>query len=58
MASNPETVDKEPVKRALEDLDEEEKRVKASDNLFYKAFRTIAWGPTITVNVVLAMIFG
>lgn len=46
------------MKRSLEDLDEEEKRVKAGDNVFYKAFRTIAWGPTIAMNVVIALIFG
>ena len=57
-ASDPKIVDPERIKRALEDLDEEEKRVKASDNMFYKAFRTIAWGPTIAINVVLAIIFG
>ena len=48
----------EYIDSSLQALDEEEKRVKASDNLLYKGFRSIAWGPTILVNALLALFLG
>jgi len=45
----------ERYKALMQTLAEEEKRVKEADNIFYKGFRSIAWGPTILVNVLLSM---
>jgi len=45
----------ERYKALMQTLAEEEKRVKEADNIFYKVFRSIAWGPIILVNVLLSM---
>lgn len=41
----------------MQTLAEEEKRLEAADNWFYKGFRSIAWGPTILINVLLSMLW-
>ena len=37
-------------------LDELEKTIRASDRWWKKAFRTIAWGPTIVVNAIVILL--
>lgn len=49
--------DKERYEALMQTLAEEEKRVEAADSWLYKGFRSIAWGPTILVNVLLAMLW-
>ena len=36
-------------------LDEREKAIRDSDRWYYKMFRSIAWGPTILINAILAL---
>jgi len=39
----------------MRELDEEEKKIRDSDRWYYKMFRTIAWGPTILMNGIIAI---
>ncbi len=38
-------------------FDMKEKEIKDADRWYYQAARSIAWGPTIAVNAVMAMLF-
>ncbi|KAL6715956.1 hypothetical protein ACLMJK_006918 [Lecanora helva] len=46
----------EQTKRFLEALDEKEQEIRDSDRWYYKMFRTIAWGPTILINGIIALL--
>ncbi|CAF9927391.1 MAG: hypothetical protein HETSPECPRED_006574 [Heterodermia speciosa] len=40
---------------AIEALNKEEEKVAKKNRWYHQAFRSIAWGPTIMINMVLAM---
>lgn len=42
----------------MQGLADGEKQVRDADRWYYQMFRTIAWGPTILINLIISAIFG
>lgn len=41
----------------MEGLERKEKEIRDADTWYYKTFRSIAWGPTIVLNVLIALLW-